>query len=670
MHRHLAGPEHVPGPCLALLQEVDAAYQEFDNDRIMLERSLELSSQELLQANAELVAIFGAIPDLLFRVDAAGRIISSKTGRHDEPLLANGVKIGQRIQDGVLGAAGPQFEAALRRAVEQRTLVTVEFPFRDRHYECRVVPVEGSEALIIVRNITERKQAEEALLAEQSRFRLVALATRDAIYDWNMVTGVIWRNEAFRALYGGGGEKDAEGLRWEDFVHPDDLLRLKQSLADTLCRRQQLWLQEYRLLRADGTQAYVMDRGYIHYDQDGRMLRMIGAMTDISEHRRLQEQLLQSQKMEAIGQLAGGVAHDFNNLLTVIQGNLSLVRECGVGGPEAAAPLEQCAQAAKRAANLTRQLLTFSRREQVSLKPLDLNAVVTEMTKMCRRLVGEHIQIETSYAPGRMPVLADAGSIEQVLMNLVVNSRDAMPQGGRLLIKTAPATVSAEAISHHPFGRPGSYVRLSVTDTGCGIPREFIPRIFEPFFTTKEAGKGTGLGLATVFGIVQQHRGWIEVDSQVHVGTTFHLYLPRQDEAVVADGSAPAQTAAPGGRESILVVEDEPMVRGWMAKLLTRYGYTVTVAASGQEAIRLFSQQEGRFDLVITDMVMPGGISGGDLGKSLKARKPGLKLLYCSGYSDEFFGGKHSLHGGSPLLAKPFEAPELLQRVREKLDMD
>lgn len=516
---------------------------------------------------------------------------------------------------------------------------------------------------------TERLHAEEALRAEEERFRYVALATRDAIYDWNLAAGTIWRSEGAQAIFSAEHLFNMDNTWWEEQIHEDDRHRVKQSLADALLGREVIWSGEYRIRRTDGSYATLLDRGHIVYGPTGQPLRMIGAMTDISERKRLEEQFLQSQKMEAIGQLAGGVAHDFNNLLTVIQGNISMLRMGGLTEGEQRVAVGECFRASQRAANLTRQLLTFSRREKVELKPLNLNDVVSEMTRMIQRLLGEHIQIKTDLAPGAMPVLADAGMLEQVLMNLVVNARDAMPGGGVLQIQTSDETVREIPGTRHPHQRPGRFVHLRVADTGCGIPPELLARIFEPFFTTKDADKGTGLGLATVFGIVQQHQGWIDVESTPGQGTAMHVFLPR----LVVPEPAPAVRADSvpcflGGSESILVVEDEELVRCWIQTLLQRHGYEVLTAGSGRTALDLQRRTGRRFDLLVTDMVMPGGMSGRELGEAMKAAQPDLKVVLCSGYSDEFFGDKAPRRDTLSFLAKPFDTATLLRRIRQLLD--
>jgi signal transduction histidine kinase/CheY-like chemotaxis protein len=403
------------------------------------------------------------------------------------------------------------------------------------------------------------------------------------------------------------------------------------------------------------------------YDSKGEVAGAIETFRDITERRDLEMQFRQSQKMEAFGQLAAGVAHDFNNILTVIQGNASLLQGHEVGAAERENGAAEICAASRRASNLTRQLLTFSQRQVFQPKAMDLNGVVADMIKMLRRLIGENIALEARYANEAMPVNADPVMMEQILVNLAVNSRDAMPEGGRLLLQTGSATFSKADVASKPNRRPGNFIRFSVTDTGVGIAPENLPHIFEPFFTTKEPGKGTGLGLATVFGIVKQHHGWIELESQVNTGTTFHIYLPRWEQPLPAAPGRVETHAIRGGREGILLVEDDTAVRQFFRRVLESKGYFVHDVGSGVDALQLW-QRHPNIDLLLTDVVMPGGVSGRELADRLRAENPKLKVMYCSGYTDEMLGKDSALRVNGNFLEKPFEPDKLLQRVRDCLD--
>lgn len=382
-------------------------------------------------------------------------------------------------------------------------------------------------------------------------------------------------------------------------------------------------------------------------------------------------QLRHAQKMESLGTLAGGVAHDFNNLLTIIRGNAQLQQHDGLSPESTKNAATQILAATDRAAALTRQLLAFSRRQMLSLSPLDLNTVVGDFTKMLRRLLGPTIQMELQLAAEPLEIAADAGMIEQVVMNLAINARDAMPAGGRLTVKTESRTITAEAPSFRMPVGPGDYVCLCIADTGTGISPNDLDRIFEPFYTTKEFGQGTGLGLATVHGIVEQHRGTVQVRSTVGVGTQFTILLPRGKPHAVKQVEAPAQLTQNGG-ETILLVDDEDGIREIAKMMLQMKGYTVIDKRSGAEALADWSKHQADVDLLITDMLMPEGISGSELGRVLTESKPGLKVVYCSGYSTGF-GNKQNplsvkLEEGVNFLPKPYCMEQLLTIIRRRLD--
>jgi signal transduction histidine kinase/DNA-binding response OmpR family regulator len=390
---------------------------------------------------------------------------------------------------------------------------------------------------------------------------------------------------------------------------------------------------------------------------------------DITERRQLEDQLRHSQKLESVGRLAAGVAHDFNNVLTVIQGHTGLLRADPALTPGMSESIQGIARAAERGGKLTSQLLAFSRRNVIQPQRLDLNEVLTNLSSLLHRTLGEDISYQFQYAPDLPALHADPGLVQQVIMNLAVNARDAMPRGGQLVISTAPADIDASYVEHHPGeARSGRFVCLTITDTGCGMDHVTMGRIFEPFFTTKEFGKGTGLGLATVYGIVKQHQGWIEVQSQVGQGSTFKIFLP--PDATVA---SPRQEASPDeqalrGTETILVVEDEPPVRWIVKEVLGRYGYNVLEAGNGVEALALWHQHHGEIALLLTDVVMPVGLTGQELAEKFTAHKPGLKVMFISGYSLQVAGRGFSEADGLNFLQKPFDDAKLARAVRRCLD--
>jgi PAS domain S-box-containing protein len=389
---------------------------------------------------------------------------------------------------------------------------------------------------------------------------------------------------------------------------------------------------------------------------------------EITDRLDIEEQLRQAQKMESIGQLAAGVAHDFNNVLTVIEGHAGLLMAESHLPDDAIESISQIAAASGKAANLTRQLLTFSRRQVIQQKVIDLNTVIQNVTKMLCRILGEDITFQIKYANQLLCVHADAGMMEQVLMNLAVNARDAMPNGGELIVTTSLVEVDETLSQRNPEARPGMFVRLSVSDTGTGIDPANIQRVFEPFFTTKAIVKGTGLGLATVYGISKQHDGWTQVYSELGMGTTFHVYLPAVPSEEKSIDTATAPNKVKTGDERILVVEDEPALRALAGQILRRFGYRVETAETGVVALEVWDSNDGDFDLLLTDMVMPDGISGSELGRRLKEKKGTLKVIYSSGYSQEIADKELTLEEGFNFLQKPYHPMKLAQTVRECLD--
>jgi PAS domain S-box-containing protein len=401
-------------------------------------------------------------------------------------------------------------------------------------------------------------------------------------------------------------------------------------------------------------------------DYKGRPARLVLA-NDVTDRLALESQLRQAQKMEAIGQLAGGVAHDFNNLLTVIRGHSDLLL---MSNPEdrIAEHVRQIVAASDRAAGLTRQLLTFSRRDVMQMAAVDLNSLVENLTKMLRRLIGEDIVLETTLGPDLPHIRGDATSVEQVVLNLAVNARDAMPRGGVLNICTETVTVGEAHVNRHREARIGEFVCLSVRDSGSGIPPEVLTHLFEPFFTTKDIGKGTGLGLATVHGVAKQHSGWIEVSTAVGAGTEFQIFFPIANcSEQLAGGRAEPLPPEVDARETILLVEDEAQVRSLTREILDRFGYQVVEADSGASALALWEENAAKVDLLLTDMIMPGGITGRDLAARLRKTKPELKVVYTSGYSPSRSGQDLKILSGLKFVPKPFSPNELIRAVQKCL---
>jgi two-component system, cell cycle sensor histidine kinase and response regulator CckA len=389
---------------------------------------------------------------------------------------------------------------------------------------------------------------------------------------------------------------------------------------------------------------------------------------DVTERRQLEAQLRQAQKMEAIGQVAGGVSHDFNNILAVIMMQVQLAEMPERSSEDVRSDLQQIRAAAERGATLTRQLLLFSRRQAMEPKDLDLNQIVASLAKMLRRFIGEAIQLDLRLHGAPLLVHADPGMLDQVVLNLAVNARDAMPLGGRLLIETGEKVVGKALASRHAEIIPGLYVYLTVSDSGTGVAPEVMPRIFEPFFTTKEPDKGTGLGLATVFGIVKQHKGWIDVQSPPGHGATFHVFLPASAARGITKTVAADEPADWRGSETILLVEDEAAVRLVTRALLERFGYRVLEAANGAGAVQIWEDNRDNIALLLTDMVMPGGFSGAQLAERFKRQTPALPVIFATGYSTEISGMPSTWRSSGNFLQKPFRPNQLLQMIRRLLD--
>jgi PAS domain S-box-containing protein len=507
-----------------------------------------------------------------------------------------------------------------------------------------------------------REKSELALRDSEQMYRALFDANPSPIFMVDLETWkILATNEAAQKLYG-YSEAELLAVPFVDLYAPDEV-------PDLFDKARQLQVGE----------TYMVSRR--HRTREGRILNVevryhvslikarkvaLSVISDVTERISLETQLRQSQKMESIGMLAGGVAHDFNNMLTVIAGYAAILKDLSMGDTESDA-LNEIIAASERAANLTRQLLTFSRRQVMQMEDLDLNEVVSSMTKMLRRLVREDVTLAVESSSAPPTVRADRGMLEQLLMNLAVNARDAMPEGGRLTITTAVVEIDEAHVRQNPEACTGSVVRLQVTDSGCGIAPENLSRIFEPFFTTKEKGRGTGLGLATVYGIVKQHGGWLEVASQPGAGTTFSIFFPWLESAAESVDKDEHFTQVLGGHESILVVEDEASLRGLVRAVLRRQGYTVHEASSGVAALEVWAAHRNEIKLLFTDMVMPDGMTGLQLAARLRAEKPDLCVMLASGYSVELSGS--SLDFDSiRFLPKPFKAEALASAIRECLD--
>ncbi|PYP73685.1 MAG: hypothetical protein DMD41_04790 [Gemmatimonadetes bacterium] len=509
----------------------------------------------------------------------------------------------------------------------------------------------------------ERARADEQLRRSETRYRLLFESNPEAMFVYDPGTlRFLAVNEAAVARYGWTREEFLR-MTLPDVRPPSEIPRLEAALAAQ--DRGAATVSDTKHRKKDGSLIDVeVLSDWIEFE--GRRARLVLAK-DVTERLRLEEQLRQSQKMEAIGQLAGGIAHDFNNLLTAILGFCGLLERQVGANAQMRGDVAEIRHAAGRAAELTRKLLAFGRRQMLAPRVLDLNGLVADLDKMLRRVIGEHIELVTQLDPELAPVKADLGQLEQVILNLVVNARDAMPQGGRVSIQTANTDLDLAYADTHAPVVPGRYVLLAVSDTGTGMHPEAKAHLFEPFFTTKEVGKGTGLGLATVYGIVKQSGGYIWVYSESGSGTSVKIYLPRSDQPVQPVPRPPVLAGLPTGTETVLVVEDAEAIRSLARKVLTAQGYTVLEAGDGVEALQIAERHTGMLHLVLTDVVMPG-MSGRELAQRLAPLRPQLKLLYMSGYTGDAVVHRGVLEDGLPFLAKPFTPEDLASKVRDVLD--
>jgi two-component system, cell cycle sensor histidine kinase and response regulator CckA len=549
-------------------------------------------------------------------------------------------------------------------AVEALRLGARDFVIKDRL--ARLLPAISRE----LREADERRKrrvAEQALLETRERMRFALEAVGVGTWESALVTGRITWSDALARLHGvPPGQFDGTVTAFLDRVHPDDRERVHDFLTRSGPGERDGRL-EYRVMWPDGSLHWIGAIGRTFHDGEGKPLRAAGVSIDITVQRHLEEQFRQAQKMESVGQLAGGIAHDFNNLLTVVTGYCEMLGERLQDDPAGTEDLEEIRRAAERAAALTGQLLAFSRKQILDPQVVSLNNIVAGLHPMLCRLIEESVRIDVRAADDLAPVYVDPGQMEQVLLNLAVNARDAMPNGGVLTIETANILLNESYADLQLDVPSGAYVRLSVSDTGTGIPPEIQPHLFEPFFTTKPAGQGTGLGLATVYGIVKQSQGHIWFDTAPDKGTTFTVYLPVAENPPSPSSAArrPATTDL-AGTETVLIVEDDSRLQALDVRILRRYGYNVLVASDGIEAQRVCKEHRGAINLVLMDVVMPGP-SGRLTADWILQQRPETKIIYMSGYTDDAIAHHGVLDAGMNFLQKPFTPEILARKVRDAL---
>ena len=598
-----------------------------------------------------------------------GRGLTEYVLRTGEPLLATPKVFEELVAEGeveLIGAPSLDWMGVPLRAGSQTFGVLVVQSYRE---DVRFGERDKEVLTFVSQQLAsaiDHKRHEEALRQSESRYRSLVQSAVYGIYRSSVDGRFLDVNPALIHMLGYDSADEVVKLdpQREVFVEPAEHERLLQEFHRTGC----LDSAEVRWKRKDGSVITVRlsGRAATELDEADQALEIIAE--DITERRALEDQFRQAQKMEAVGRLAGGVAHDFNNLLMVVSGYTEVLMEALDQNDPLLVKVQAIQQAADRATTLTRQLLAFSRKQLLELKVVDVNSIVADMERLLRPLIGENIDLTTKLTPNVGHTRADAGQLEQVIMNLVVNAKDAMPDGGRILIQTSEADPDT-ARREHSLIEPGTYILLSVSDTGAGMDRETQSRIFEPFFTTKEKGKGTGLGLSTVYGIVKQGGGYIFAQSEPGCGTTFRIYLPRVADPADSPRVDKHAQAAAGGSETVLLVEDEESVRELVRETLKTRGYTVIEASDGIAGMRVSEEYQGNIEILITDVVMPG-MSGRELAKRVAAARPHIRVLYLSGYTEDAIIHEGALEPGTGFLQKPFTLQVLARKVREVLQGD
>ena len=567
----------------------------------------------------------------------------------------------QRLREAALRIGGGDFKASAQ-ALQIGEMKDLEASLRQMGSQLAALTDSQAAAIEQLRSeIAQRQQSDE-------RLQLISRATLDGIWDWDAARQCMWWSESLHRLvgvpYSAHEHEAAELLR---HVDPGDRERVAAELKGVFSGREAQWTSKFGLLRTDGRRVEIEARSILIRDVAGRIERMVGGFTDVTERHHIEAQLRQLARLQSLGQLTGGVAHDFNNLLTVILGNAEVLTEgLPVGGTQYRLAT-MVVQAAERAAELTHRLLAFARKQALAPKVVDVNALVGDMDGMLRRTLGEHIAIEWVRGAGLWPALVDPGQLENALLNLAINARDAMPGGGRLTIETANTHLDQPYVSQQQELTAGQYVMLAVSDSGVGILAADLDKVFEPFFTTKDRGKGTGLGLAMVHGFVKQSQGHVAIYSEVGRGTTVKLYLPRPGMREAPEAPPAEAVALKGNGELVLLVEDDELVRAYAAEQVRTLGYRVLEAGDGAQALAQM-HQHGDVALLFTDVVMPGGMSGRELAEHVQALRPGLPVLYTSGYTENAIVHHGRLDVGVVLLGKPYRRSELARKLREALE--
>lgn len=515
-----------------------------------------------------------------------------------------------------------------------------------------------------------RERAEESLRKSEERYKLLVQSVTDYIYTVTVEKGQPVASSHGPGCLGVTGyrpeEYEADPDLWYRMVYEED----RNTVIDQggrLLSGEVVKPVEHRIVHKDGTIRWVRNTPVPHYDGHNNLIAYDGLISDITERKKLEEQLRHVQKMEVVGTLTGGIAHDFNNIISAIMGYANVLRMKMKDDDPLLHNIEQILASTERAANLTRSLLAFSRKQIISLKPVNINSIIKHIEKLLKTLIGEDIEFRAELSGRKLTVMADRGQIEQVLINLATNARDAMQNGGVMAIEAKQVELGREYVEKHGYGEPGGYAVVSFTDTGTGIDEKTRERIFDPFFTTKEAGKGTGLGLSIVYGIVKQHGGYIDVESEPGKGTRFDIYLPLAKSCEIEEKKKTTVPLPEKGVETILLAEDDLELRGITRSILEEFGYKVIEAVNGEDAIKRFIENKGGIELLLLDGVMPKK-NGVEVYEEIRKIKPDMKALLLSGYTGDFLHDKGIIEGGLNFISKPVSPQELMKKIREVID--
>ena len=609
-----------------------------------------------------LSSILGHSPDVISIMDPSGRLHYLSRAVPERNTIEF---LGADTSSFLVPADRPRWQDAIKRALDTGEVQQLEVQSNNKQWwRTRLISIKRADGavwvLAIGTDVTAQRQAERALADARQERDLALEASGMGQWRWNVERDEVLLDEVSKRIF--GWPADARGLTYATFleaIHPDDREMVGLHTDRVLVTGRFLDLG-CRIVQPEGKVRFILLKGKVRIGAHGRPCELFGGLLDVTESKELETSQRRIQKLEAIGQLAGGVAHDFNNLLVAIVGNVEMAKRASADEREEM--LDEALQACTRATHLTQQLLAFARRQTVPDTAVNLNELLGDTVRLLRRLIPENIEIDLVGLPPLPLILADRGQIEQVVMNLCVNARDAMPTGGKLSLQTETVAINGKFRESHPWARPGRYVLLTVTDSGCGIAQNHLDLVFDPFFTTKE--NGSGLGLATVYGIVKRHGGLIHVSSERGKGTTFNVYLPVSEREAADHGVKPDE-AVRGGPETILIAEDEPHVRAVVVRILSGAGYAIIEARDGQEALELFKAERSRVDLVLMDAVMPR-MGGPEALAEIRLLAPQLPVIISSGYTET--SGGPIVHLAAAFLPKPYEPDALLRIVRRTLD--